>query len=179
MTRICWHPLRTWTAIIALPALALLAGCRDCALKSQPSDGVAAASWQSDAKASPDGTTCLVEEYWPSGQLKLRRHFVETRDGQLVQHGPLEVWYESGMQRSAGNWAHGQKHGHFMFWHENGQPKAEVDYRHGRADGTAIFWDDTGRELRRENWRDGQRVETTATAAAPGSESSASEVPDE
>jgi hypothetical protein len=169
--------LQRWTAIIALQALVLLAGCRECAIEHQPSTDVAAS--QSVDETPPAGTTRLVEEHWPGGRLKLRRHVVETSDGQLVQHGPLEVWYESGTHRSVGNWANGQKHGHFTFWHENGQPKAEVDYRHGRADGTAIFWDDRGRELRRESWHNGQRVEPTAAAAAPGSESPANELPDE
>ena len=140
-----------------MPALVLLAGCRDCARDAQPS-ARAAASQLAD-EAPPEGTTRVVEEHWPGGQLKLRRHVIETSDGQFVQHGPLEVWYGSGVQRSSGNWASGQKHGHFTFWHENGQPKAEVDYQHGKADGTAIFWDETGRELRRESWHDGQRVE--------------------
>jgi len=159
-----------------MPALVLLAGCRDCAHDSQPSVGASAS--QSTDEAPPEGTARVVEERWPGGQFKLRRHVIETSDGQRAQHGPLEVLYESGTPRSVGNWANGQKHGHFTFWHENGQPKAEVDYRHGRADGTAIFWDDTGRELRRESWRDGQRVEATATEAT-GVESPANELPDE
>lgn len=123
-------------------------------------DGAAAATATEADDCPLEGTARIEEEHWPGGQLKLRRHVVETSEGKLVQHGELEVWYESGKPRSVGNWANGQKDGHFTFWHENGQPKAEVDYRHGRAEGTAIFWDEAGHELRRENWRGGQLVET-------------------
>lgn len=152
--------LRPRAAIFAMPALVLLAGCRDCSRESRMLDGAAAATATFADDGPPEGTARIEEEHWPGGQLKLRRHVVATSKGKLVQHGELEVWYESGKPRSVGNWANGQKDGHFTFWHENGQPKAEVDYRHGRADGTAIFWDDAGRELRRENWRGGQLVET-------------------
>jgi hypothetical protein len=143
-----------------MPALVFLAGCRDCGRDSRSHEGTAAAIAPLADEVPPAGTARVEEERWPNGQLKLRRQVVETRDGQLLQHGTLEVWYESGKPRSVGNWANGQKHGHFRFWHENGQPKAEVDYRHGRAEGVAIFWDEAGHELRRENWRGGKLVET-------------------
>lgn len=142
-----------------MSALVLMAGCRDCGHDSQQPDAAAATTVPLADEGPPEGAARVEDEHWPGGQLKLRRHVVETSDGQLVQHGRLEVWYESGKPRSVGNWANGQKHGHFIYWHENGQRKAEVDYCHGRAEGTAIFWDEAGRELRREKWRDGQLVE--------------------
>ncbi len=149
-----------WAAV----SLALISGCRDRGEVERPPVG----DIQSTAATTPDEVARVVEEHWPSGQLKMRRHVISTSDGRVIQHGPLEVWYESGGQRSAGNWANNQKHGPFKFWHENGQPKAEVTYRHGKADGTAVFRDEAGQELRRETWRDGERVHSTAGETQTG-----------
>jgi MORN repeat variant len=103
--------------------------------------------------------TEVVEQFWPNGQLHVRRQVERTPDGRLVNHGEMTVWYEEGAQRSTGNWRHGRKHGHFVFWYPSGSKKMEATWREGLANGEFFAWDETGELTRREVWNFGQLVE--------------------
>ncbi|MBX3412924.1 MAG: hypothetical protein KF708_09565 [Pirellulales bacterium] len=100
----------------------------------------------------------LVEERWPDGSLHIRRSVVSDWRGEEIHHGPVEVWYENGRQRSIGHWQHGRKHGLFTYWYENGQKKMELTNVEGRAHGRVMEWSADGQVIRDEEWRDGKRV---------------------
>jgi len=101
----------------------------------------------------------IVEERWPDGSLHIRRSVVSNWRGAEINHGPLEVWYENGQQRSIGHWKHGLKHGPFTYWYENGQKKMELTNVAGRAHGRVQEWSADGQLIRDEEWRDGRPLE--------------------
>lgn len=109
----------------------------------------------------------VVEEHWPGGMVRTRRTVIENSQGELVNHGTLESFYEDGTPRSRGRWEMGQKHGEFVYWHANGQKRAELTNRQGRADGTFRAWDDAGNLIREETWRDGRPIDGDRDESAP------------
>jgi len=123
--------------LLMLIALSLIAGCAP----------------------SNNGNPRMVEEHWPDGTLHVRRSVVTNWRGAEINHGPLEVWYESGQQRSLGHWKNGRKHGQFVYWHENGQKKMELTNVDGRAHGRVQEWDSTGQLIRDEEWRNGRPMQ--------------------
>lgn len=107
---------------------------------------------------STKSTPHLVEEHWPDGRLHIRRSVVTNWRGEVINDGPLEVWYENGQQRSLGHWKNGIKDGPFIYWHENGQQKMKLRNVDGRAHGRVQEWSADGKLIRDEQWRDGKRV---------------------
>lgn len=116
---------------------------------------------------SPSDHPRVVEEHWPGGKVRTRRTVIENSQGELINHGPLESYYEDGTPRSRGQWEMGQKHGEFVYWHPNGQKRAELTNRQGRAHGTFREWDEAGRLVREETWRDGRPIYGNPEESAP------------
>jgi antitoxin component YwqK of YwqJK toxin-antitoxin module len=103
---------------------------------------------------APDVET--VEEYWPNGQLRIRRQVIREPDGTLIDHGPYTSWYDNGQKEYEAVFVHGKKDGVVTRWHRNGQKWMEERYAHGKKHGTTYVWDEAGRKRKEENYSNGK-----------------------
>ena len=105
---------------------------------------------------SPEDSVDLVEEYWPNGQLKLRKYVLPQADGTAVNHGTFERWYDNGAKEYEAFFSYGKKEGVTVRYHKNGQKSAQQEYRNGKRHGLSVSWDPTGARVKEEHWADGR-----------------------
>lgn len=105
---------------------------------------------------APEQTVNLVEEHWPGGQLRLRKHVLHRDDGTVVDHGSFERWHDNGEKEYEAVFVHGKKEGTTVRYHKNGRKATQQEYRNGRRHGPSITWDATGAKVKEENWADGK-----------------------
>jgi antitoxin component YwqK of YwqJK toxin-antitoxin module len=98
----------------------------------------------------------LVEEYWPDGQLRLRKHVFLQDDGTAVNHGTYERWYDNGAREYEAVFAHGKKEGVTVRYHRNGQKQSQQEYKHGKRHGRCISWNAAGAKVKEESWAEGK-----------------------
>jgi len=97
-----------------------------------------------------------VEEYWPNGQLRLRKEVLQREDGTLVDHGSFERWHDNGEKEYEALFVHGKKEGTTIRYHKNGRKSTEQEYKKGRRHGRSLTWDDSGRLVKEESWSEGR-----------------------
>jgi hypothetical protein len=98
----------------------------------------------------------IVEEYWPNGQLRLRKGVVRDPDGTLVNHGTYTRWYQNGQKEYEAVFVLGKKQGIARRWHPNGRQWMEERYDHGQRHGVSFAWDENGRKRKEEQYFDGK-----------------------
>jgi antitoxin component YwqK of YwqJK toxin-antitoxin module len=98
----------------------------------------------------------VVEEYWPNGGLKLRKHVLRREDGTRVDHGSFERWHTNGIKEYEVVFVLGEKDGTEFRYHRNGRVWTRCEYRDGKRNGSSITWDDSGAMVKQEEWADGQ-----------------------
>ena len=114
-----------------------------------------------DAQGCPNGT---VEEYFPSGALRLRRPYVRgflhgksaqfNPDGVLL--GEFEMVYGTGV---------------FHEWHDNGQLQSRAQWQAGELNGPSEFHDNEGKLMLRTYYLKGEKVSKKAFEEAEDAES--------
>ena len=107
-----------------------------------------------DTPARPHqaSATELIEEFWPDGQPRLRRHVLRKPDGTLLDHGTFTRWYQNGAKEYEAEYLQGQLHGIETAWHANGQKRSEQHYDHGLRHGVRRNWDEQGRLRAEEHY---------------------------
>ena len=131
-------------ARIAIP-IVIVAVCFGCGQRLQPVS----------ADLPPDDVE-LVEEYWPDGQLKLRKHVLVQDDGTVANHGTFERWYDNGQKEYEAVFSHGRKEGTTVRYHRNGQRQSQQEYRDGKRHGRSVSWNPSGVKVKEESWADGK-----------------------
>jgi antitoxin component YwqK of YwqJK toxin-antitoxin module len=97
-----------------------------------------------------------VEEYWPNGELRLRKEVLQREDGTLVDHGKFERWHDNGKKEYEALFVLGKKEGTTIRYHKNGRKSSEQEYKKGRRHGRCLTWDDSGTLVKEENWSEGR-----------------------
>ena len=97
-----------------------------------------------------------VEEHWPDGTIRLRKHVMRKPDGTLANHGPYTRWYNHGAKEYEAVFVHGEKHGIAGLWHQNGRKWTEGHYVHGQRHGGRYVWDESGLKRKEEHYADGK-----------------------
>ena len=102
------------------------------------------------------GKLDIVEEYWPNGQLRLRKQVLHREDGTVVDHGGFERWHDSGKKEYEAVFVYGRKEGTTIRYHKNGMKASQQEYKDGERHGRCLSWDDSGRLVKEENWAEGE-----------------------
>ena len=97
-----------------------------------------------------------VEEFWPNGQLKLRKQVLRLDDGTVVDDGKFERWHSNGKKEYEAVFVKGAKEGTTIRYHKNGRKATEQEYRKGKRHGRSASWNDAGAMVKEENWMDGR-----------------------
>ena len=104
---------------------------------------------------TPTGPTLekpdVVEQYWPEGQLQLRKQVLRKPDGTLVNHGTYTRWYNNGRKEYEAFLVRGKKHGTTTRWHKNGRKWSEQHYVNGQKHGASYIWDENGVKRKEEH----------------------------
>jgi hypothetical protein len=122
--------------------------------------GIAAGLWgcQSNGGPAPGDrrvlNTQVIEDHWPNGQLRTRRHVLREEDGTLMDYGLYTCWYRSGQKEYEGRYDEGRLDGVETRWHENGEKATEQEYRMGLRHGYRRDWDPSGRLRKEEQYAD-------------------------
>lgn len=104
----------------------------------------------------PVETPRTVEEYWPNGQLSLRKQVVVVADGSTVDHGRFERWYSNGVKEYEAVLEMGNKEGTTIRYHRNGRIASRDSYRNGLRDGPSVSWSPSGEKVKEEYWAEGR-----------------------
>ena len=80
----------------------------------------------------PEGSE-IVGDPPPAG--RERYCAIKSKDGQQIKHGPYEMWYPDGQQRTEGRYTKGLKDGHFTTWYRTGMVHMKESYVEGYRDG--------------------------------------------
>jgi antitoxin component YwqK of YwqJK toxin-antitoxin module len=99
--------------------------------------------------------TEVVEEYWPDGQLRLRKEVLRLEDGSYVDHGSFERWHSNGKKEYEAFFVRGKKEGTTIRYHKNGQKASEQEYKNGKRHGRCRSWNEAGALVKEENWKNG------------------------
>ena len=97
-----------------------------------------------------------VEEYWPNGQLRLRKQTVRLGDGTVVEHGTFERWHDNGKKEYEAVFVQGRKEGTTVRYHKNGRKATEQEYSDGERNGRSSSWNDSGVRVKEEQWKNGE-----------------------
>jgi antitoxin component YwqK of YwqJK toxin-antitoxin module len=97
-----------------------------------------------------------VEEYWPNGQLRLRKQVLHREDGSVVDHGAFERWHDNGNREYEAVFVQGKKEGTTIRYHRNGRKATEQEYKSGKRHGRSVTWNDAGEVVKEEHWKDGK-----------------------
>lgn len=137
---------RTTLSRIALVAVAatMIAGCRP-AQRGNP-------------RPIQPVDTRVVDEYWPGGELKLRKHVRTLPDGRVVEHGMFTTWYTNGQKEYESRYIDGELDGVETSWHPNGQKWVETHYFSGKRHGRRRIWNDEGTLTKEEHFEYGKPV---------------------
>ena len=134
------------TVFCFVAVAALLPGCS----QKQP-------QMADEASPAPDAIeTQIVEEHWPNGQLRLRKHVLTNEDGTTVDHGLYERWHDNGQKEYEVAYDHGKKEGTETRYHKNGAKWTQREFRDGKRNGPSTTWDESGEKVKEENWADGK-----------------------
>ena len=79
-------------------------------------------------------------------------------EGQRVQHGPANAWYDNGLPKMKGQYDRGQRVGRFTWWHSNGNKQLEGVYDDGRKSGRWTWWHDNGMKAIEGHYESDQAV---------------------
>ena|GEM_PF-1926453 len=105
---------------------------------------------------SPAQRVEIVEEHWPDGKLRLRKHMLRGPDGTPINHGPYRRWHTDGRKEYEANFVRGEKDGIETRWHRNGQKWIEACYVRGRRHGVSHTWDEDGMKRKEERHTHGK-----------------------
>lgn len=97
-----------------------------------------------------------IEEYWPDGQLQLRKQVLRLDDGTTVDHGSFVRWHDNGKKEYEATFVLGKKEGTTTRFHKNGQKANEQQYKDGKRHGRCLSWDASGVLVKEENWAEGK-----------------------
>ena len=97
-----------------------------------------------------------VEEHWPNGQLRLRKHVLVLEDGSSVDHGIFERWHDNGNKEYEAVFVMGKKQGTTIRYHRNGRKATQQEYLKGQRHGRSESWNETGVKVKEENWYEGK-----------------------
>ena len=97
-----------------------------------------------------------VEEYWPNGQLRLRKQVLRLDDGATVDHGTFDRWHDNGEKEYEAVFVRGKKEGTTIRYHKNGRKATEQEYSNGERNGRCVSWNDSGAMVKEERWKDGR-----------------------
>lgn len=111
------------------------------------SQGIAKSSAAADARA-----TAVIEEYWPSHRIRVRKEVVRAPDGRTVNHGVHVEWHPNGIKRYEATYVDGKLDGVETQWHDNGQMMTQQCYERGLRQGPRYDWDPKGRKRKEENF---------------------------
>lgn len=100
--------------------------------------------------------TEVVEERWPDGKLRLRKHVLRKPDGTLVNHGLYERWHDNGRKEYEALFVHGKTQGTTTRWHKNGEVWTQQEFLDGKPHGPGYIWDESGNMRKEENYADGR-----------------------
>jgi antitoxin component YwqK of YwqJK toxin-antitoxin module len=100
--------------------------------------------------------TTLVEEHWPNGQLRLRKHVLVQEDGTPVDHGRFQRWYDNGEKEYEAVFVLGEKEGTTVRFHRNGRKATQQEYVKGLRHGPSVSWNPSGIKVKEENWAEGK-----------------------
>jgi len=104
----------------------------------------------------PAGNVETIEEYWPNGQLRLRKQVLRLEDGAVVDHGTFERWHDNGKKEYEAVFVRGKKDGTTIRYHKNGRKATEQEYSDGRRHGRSVTWNDSGAMVKEEHWANGK-----------------------
>ncbi len=104
----------------------------------------------------PARETEVIEEHWPDGTLRLRKHVLRESDGAVVDHGLYSRWYDTGGKEYEVTFVMGKKHGLATFRHRNGRKWIEEHYVDGLPHGVRSIWDQTGMKSKEEQYFKGK-----------------------
>jgi antitoxin component YwqK of YwqJK toxin-antitoxin module len=97
-----------------------------------------------------------VEEYWPNGQLRLKKQVLTLEDGSVVDHGSFERWHSNGEKEYKAVFVKGKKEGTTIRYHKNGRKATEQEYKDGKRHGRSASWNDSGAMVKEEHWNNGK-----------------------
>jgi len=97
-----------------------------------------------------------IEEYWPNGQLRLRKQVLALEDGTVVDHGTFLRWHDNGKKEYEAVFVKGRKEGTTIRYHKNGRKATEEEYSDGKRDGRCVDWNDSGAMVKEEHWKNGK-----------------------
>jgi hypothetical protein len=100
----------------------------------------------------PPESAQVVEEFWPDGALRLRKHVLCEPGRSPVDHGTYTRWYQNGHKEYEATYVRGQLQGIETTWHKNGQKHSEQYYDQGQRHGVRRDWDEQGRLRREEHY---------------------------
>lgn len=103
--------------------------------------------------AGADGTRI---ERWPNGTKKVEWRAL-TLNGEEVADGPWLEWYETGSEKTQGQYSAGKKIGTWRGWHENHQLAFEGAYSSGAEVGTWTEWHPNGRKAAEGEYVEGRK----------------------
>lgn len=103
----------------------------------------------------PDDSLCrgrpveVIETFWPSGSIKLRREVVRLDDGTIIDHGKNTSYWEEGGKKVEYSHVCGVRHGPKLAWHVDGSKWQEMGYANGHDHGVWKEWYSDGTPARR------------------------------
>ena len=117
----------------------------------------------------PAGCVEVVEDHWPDGKLRLRKHVLRSADGTPVDHGLYTRWHTNGRKEYEATFVRGLKEGIETRWHRNGQKWLEAHYVRGQRHGTCRTWDEGGAKRKEEHHDHGKPHGTWTVWSRDGS----------
>ncbi len=100
----------------------------------------------------------VIEQFWPDGTLRERRHVIRLPNGTMLNHGLWTRWHRNGQKEYEARYDRGRLDGVERTWHENGRPRTEQHYSAGLRNGPRIAWDPQGRKRKEEHYRNDRPV---------------------
>ncbi len=98
----------------------------------------------------------IVEDFWPDGKLRVRKHMLQRADGTIVYHGPYARWHDNGEKEYEATFDQGRKVGTTTSWHRNGRKWIEEHYVDGEKHGARLIWNDQGTPAKEEHYVQGR-----------------------
>lgn len=108
--------------------------------------------------------TGIIEEYYESGQIKIRHSVVSGKvEGLWVE------WFETGIPRYIAEWKQGKGHGQWIYFHENGQISARETVRDDIWHGISESWYANGQKKSEGHHQEGSKHGVWKQWASDGS----------
>src|SRR5690349_9260677 len=77
----------------------------------------------------------VIEEKYPSGELKSTSEVTVDGSGQTVTDGVTTTYFKDGKKATETTYRRGRRNGLATEWHPNGQKKSETEYHLDRPEG--------------------------------------------